>query len=78
MDMDVKPFSGEYFDDWCEDEDVLPEHEACLLGLKVLASRAVALAERPNATQSPAVTSVFKMLGLILTYQGRPSTFKTG
>lgn len=78
MDIDVKPFMKQDFDEWCADEDFLPEHEACLLGIKVLTNRVYALAEKEDALQIEGVSQIFKLLGFILGKGGKPSTFKTG
>lgn len=77
MDIDIKPFNGG-FDDWCEDEDFLPEHAACLIGLKVLASRVYALGSKEDAVKIEGVVPIFKLLGFILTKSGKPANFKTG
>lgn len=77
MDIDINPFNGS-FDEWCADEDFLPEHQACLLGLKVLTNRVYALADKEDATEIEGVSQIFKLLGFILTKAGKPSTFKTG
>ena len=78
MDIDIKPFMGGDFDDWCSDEDFLPEHQACLLGLRVLTNRVYALADTEDAINLEGVAQLFKLLGFVLAKAGKPSTFKTG
>lgn len=78
MDIDIKPFANQNFDEWCSDEDFLPEHQACLLGIQVLTNRVYALAEKEDALQIDGVGQLFKLLGFILAKAGKPSTLKTG
>ena len=79
MEIDVKPKIGEEFVDWCSDEDLLPEHQACILGLKILTNyvlaRALAAEVAPDTSKA---SGVFKVLGLILDHQGQHPNFRTG
>jgi sister-chromatid-cohesion protein PDS5 len=79
MDIDVKPNTRHDFSDWCADEDFLPEHQACILGLKVLTNyvlaRALAAEVAPDTSKA---TGVFKVLGMLLDSQGRHPNFRSG
>lgn len=76
MELDVKPELGNgVFDDWCTDEDFLPEHQACILALKVLTNYVLSQAENAEFTKS---ASFFRVLEAILASNGHPRNFKSG
>jgi sister-chromatid-cohesion protein PDS5 len=74
--MDVDANGHPDFADWCADEDFLPEHQACVLGLKILTNRCLAVAEDPNA--SKVATQTIRVMTLILQAHGSPANFKVG
>lgn len=76
MELDVKPDAGDgVFDDWCADEDFLPEHQACILALKVLTNYVLSQAANAEFSKS---ASFFRVLEAILASNGQPRSFKAG
>lgn len=79
MELDIESNVRHDFADWVDDEDFLPEHQACIVGLKVLTNyvlaRALAAQVAPDTSKAQAM---FKVLGLILEHSGRHPNFRSG
>ena len=62
--------------DWCADEDFLHEHQACIIGLKILTNRCLACIHQHNADKMTSRT--VKIMTTILSGAGIPETFRKG
>lgn len=76
MDVDVKPGEEEEDLDWCSDEDLLPEYQACIVGLQVVTNICLARSEDQDAEKF--ATSMVQVFMMMLREQGRPEKFKKG
>lgn len=69
--------SAHALQDWCDDVDLLPEHQACVMVLKILTNRCLGIVGEETRAEK-AATQTIMVMNTILTEGGRPRNFKRG